>query len=208
MVTKVTRDVLDLTVRDITDGIKIIGNCGPDFAVNGTPIGLSTPCDGGFVNLGAINITVTGVLDVTAASVNGIDGEIPIGGVIMFNAAFATIPANFQLCDGTNGTPDMHEQFVYGTTTEGQLLDSGGDADAVVVQHNHGISDPSHRHTVFGSVSDGSGDNTFDQGSSGRRQDNTSAYATTGISINSSGESGTNKNLPPYIKLAYIQRMS
>ena len=210
MVTKVTRDVMDLSIRAVTDGIKINGDSGANFSIDGTPIGGTLPSDGTFVNLGATNLTITGgTFDVSGAStIVGIEGQVPVGTVVMFNAAFATIPANFQLCDGTNGTPDMTDQFVYGTNTEGQLLDSGGDADAVVVQHNHGISDPSHRHTIFGSLSDGSADNTFDQGSSGRRQDNTSAYATTGISINNSGESGTGKNIPPYIKLAFIQRMS
>ena len=102
----------------------------------------------------------------------------------------------------------MTNQFVYGTNTEGELLDSGGDADAVVVSHTHGVNDPGHTHIVFGSLNDGSNKNTCDQGSNTNLQNNTSGNSATGISINNSGESGTGKNLPPYIKLAYIQRMS
>lgn len=208
MVTKVTRDVLDLTVRDITDGIKIIGNCGPNFAVDGTPIGLGTPCDGAFVNLSSINTTITGTLDVTGASITGLV-TVPVGAVVMFNAAFATIPTNWQLCDGTNGTPDMTNQFVYGTNTEGELLDSGGSADAVVVQHDHTMNTTgAHTHTVVGSLNDG-GNVTFDRGSTTNlANQTTSSSGNHSHNINDSGVSGVGMNLPPFIKLAYIQRMS
>lgn len=35
-----------------------------------------------------------------------------IGGIIMWSGTIATIPSNYQLCDGTNGTPDLRNQFV------------------------------------------------------------------------------------------------
>ena len=131
--------------------------------------------------------------------------------MIFFNAAFATIPANWQLCDGTNGTPDMTNQFVYGTNIEGELLDSGGDADAVVVEHTHTMGNSgSHNHSVdaarsIGGFTDNGGapdqrvtQQTFNTGNGGNHQH----------TINDTGEDGTGKNLPPYIKLAFIQRMS
>ena len=71
MVTKATRDVIDLNVRSITDGISIEGDCGANFSMNGTPIGGTTPCDGAFVNLAATNLTVTGTIDGTGATVIG-----------------------------------------------------------------------------------------------------------------------------------------
>ncbi len=71
MVTKATRDVIDLNVRSITDGISIEGDCGANFSMNGTPIGGTTPCDGAFVNLSATNLTVTGTIDGTGATVIG-----------------------------------------------------------------------------------------------------------------------------------------
>jgi len=206
MVTKVTRDVLDLTVRDITDGIKIIGNCGPNFAVDGVPIGLSTPCDGGFVNLSTTNITATGTVDVTGATIIGLV-TVPVGSVIMFNAAFATIPVNWQLCDGTNGTPDMTNQFVYGTNTEGELLDTGGDADAVVVTHDHGMgSAGAHTHNTKAGVN-GNGSGGYDDANHTFNVATSSAGNHT-HNINNEGVSGVGKNIPPYIKLAYIQRMT
>jgi Peptidase_G2, IMC autoproteolytic cleavage domain len=71
MVTKATRDVIDLRVRAIDDGILVNGDCSANFAFNGTTIGLSTPCDGAFVNLSATNLTVTGTIDGTGATVVG-----------------------------------------------------------------------------------------------------------------------------------------
>ena len=207
MVTKVTRDVMDLSVRAITDGITIEGNCGANFAVNGTPIGLSTPCDAGFVNLSATNITVTGSLDVTGATITGLV-TVPVGSVVMFNAAFATIPSNWQLCDGTNGTPDMTNQFVYGTNTEGELLDSGGSADAVVVSHSHTASQAAHRHKVPTGNTSGNDDNIVDEGDNANSTNVYVDYQQPAITVNSAGVSGVNANIPQYIKLAFIQRMS
>lgn len=200
MVTKATRDVMDLSVREITSGLRVNGDNSANFSINGTTIGLTTAGDGTFVNLAATN--VSGI---------AFGGLTPIGGVIMFNAAFATLPSNWQLCDGTNGTPDMTNQFVYGTNTEGELLDSGGSADAVIVEHTHTMGNSgNHNHSVTaqrdtggftanGSPPDAKGFNqTFNTGSGGNHQH----------TINDTGEDGTGKNIPPYIKLAFIQRMS
>ncbi len=201
---------MDLSVRAIEDGITVEGNCGANFAFNGVPIGLSTPCDGGFVNLEATNITVTGTLDGTGASIVG-TGIVPIGGVIMFNAAFSTIPVNWQLCDGTNGTPDMTDQFVYGTNNEGELLDAGGDADAVVALHSHTTqNDGNHSHTFvaqqnIGGFTDNGG--APDQRSTSQNT-NTANAGNHNHTVNDAGEDPTDKNLPPFIKLAFIQRMS
>lgn len=71
MVTKATRDVIDVRTRAITDGIDIDGDCGANFSIDGVPIGLTTPCDGAFVNLSATNLTVTGTIDGTGATVIG-----------------------------------------------------------------------------------------------------------------------------------------
>ena len=71
MVTKATRDVIDLNVREVTDGIRIAGDCGVSFAMDGTPIGNSTPCEGTFTDLTATNLTVTGTIDGTGATVVG-----------------------------------------------------------------------------------------------------------------------------------------
>jgi len=138
-------------------------------------------------------------------------GINPIGAVIMFNASFASIPANWQLCDGTSGTPDMTDRFVYGTNTEGELEAIGGSADAVVVSHTHtanAVGDHTHSFTAQQNIG-----GFTDDGGAPDQQSTSQSRTTAGAgghnhTINSAGVSGTDKNLPPYVKLAYIQRMS
>ena len=71
MVTKATRDVIDLKVRPVTDGIDIQGDCSANFVMNGTTIGGTTPCDGTFVDLTATNLVVTGTIDASTATLIG-----------------------------------------------------------------------------------------------------------------------------------------
>lgn len=83
------------------------------------------------------------------------------------------------------------------------LEETGGSKDAIVVSHTHSASDSGHQHTVtLGSI------NAFGTGSSGSRgvysgtgtgTRDLSESATANISVSTTGSSGTNANLPPYI---------
>ena len=182
-----------------------------------------------------------------------VSSPVPVGGIIMFNAAFSEIPANFQLCDGSNGTPNMTDKFVYGTNTENEIGDTGGSANTPVVSHTHSIA---HNHGAIGSSSAGTHDHhAYRYDNSGVRSEtsgaqlclnrdpapaNADAYTICYVDSNdydlmsdavheaagahthtttvpnytgnsgaaSSGVSGSGTNIPPYVKLAYIQRMS
>jgi hypothetical protein len=52
------------------------------------------------------------VANLTQAAVNAI--AFPVGTVLLFHGLIGNIPAGFQACDGTNGTPDMRDKFVVG----------------------------------------------------------------------------------------------
>lgn len=62
-----------------------------------------------------------------------------------YTGTIASIPAGWQLCNGTNGTPDLRDKFVVGakqdsggvakTNVTGSLLQSGGN-----ISHTHTIS--------------------------------------------------------------------
>lgn len=56
------------------------------------------------------------------------EGWVPVGGIIMFSGAFADIPDNWHLCDGNDGTPDLTDRFILGTATEGDVGATGGTA--------------------------------------------------------------------------------
>lgn len=141
-------------------------------------------------------------------------GGVPTGAIIMWSGTIATIPEGWALCDGTNGTPNLVNRFIVGSSIDagGQSVTSitggntktGGTSNAIVVQHSHTITDPGHFHTVASRVSGGGWDNAAGSSDPGNRNTDTK---TTGISINQSGQSGTNQNLPPYFALAYIMKL-
>lgn len=130
--------------------------------------------------------------------------SVPSGAILLWSGSIASIPTGFVLCDGTNSTPDLRNRFVVGAGDTYSVDDTGGSADAVVVSHTHTITDPGHTHTQYGT---GPKNNSFDSGTSvANDSSGPTGSSTTGISINSAGESGTNKNLPPYYALAYIMK--
>ena len=78
MVTKATRDVIDLGLRGGIDILEdpaaafiVSGDSSANFSIDGVPIGLSNPADAEFVNLEANNLTVTGTIDGSGATVIG-----------------------------------------------------------------------------------------------------------------------------------------
>ena len=136
------------------------------------------------------------------ASSGDVGGNVPVGGIIMYSGTQTELNAltNWKLCDGNNGTPNLKDKFVIGadqyssgwkTNVTGSLTPSGGSKDAVVVQHNH-------TYVTKGGVY---------TGDSHTEQSNTWRLEST-VNTGDSGESGTNKNLPPYYALAYIMRIS
>jgi hypothetical protein len=84
--------------------------------------------------------------------------------------------------------------------------ETGGSKDAVVVSHTHAITDPGHTHTVpnvltLGGTSTYSGSEVVVQ-----QVTRTSNSSTTGISVNSTGSSGTNANVQPFIVVRMWKR--
>jgi len=129
---------------------------------------------------------------------------IPSGGIIIWSGSSGSIPSGWYLCDGSNSTPDLRNRFVVGATSTYAVGATGGSADAIVVSHTHSVSDPGHSHSL------GFQNTTIDQnaGSAGlvRQGSSNTGTATTGISISTTGSSGTNANLPPYYALCYIMK--
>lgn len=79
--------------------------------------------------------------------------------------------------------------------------ETGGSKDAIVVSHTHtaSVTDPGHIHTTLGYGSGNSA--TYGNGGGVVQTSNSTASATTGVtvSVNSTGSSGTNANLQPYV---------
>ena len=139
---------------------------------------------------------------------------IPTGLITMWSGTIASIPSGWYLCDGNNSTPDLRDKFIVGakqdetsiakTNITGALTQTGGSKDAVAVSHTHTITDPGHLHTV--SYRPDLAGATGGYNVAGNTNTVNTGTATTGISINSAGVSGTNANLPPYYALAFIMK--
>jgi len=134
-------------------------------------------------------------------------GTIPIGGIIMWSGSVASVPTGWSICNGANGTPNLVDRFIVGAGSGYAVAATGGSANATLVAHTHTISDPGHAHTYLVSTQGGAREDTPLDNFIYRSGAATSSN-TTGITINSSGSSGTNANLPPYYALAFIMRTS
>ena len=139
-------------------------------------------------------------------------GQVPLGGVIMFFGLVANIPAQYALCDGSNGTPNLIDQFVMGTVIEEDIGSSGGTADQINVSHNHtfsGVTLPSHNHTLLKAASTGAGgiQPWGYAGTSAQLNIQGASAGTPSGTISTEGESGTGLNIPPFVKLGYIMRI-
>lgn len=91
--------------------------------------------------------------------------------------------------------------------------ETGGSKDAIVVSHSHtaSVSDPGHNHTISDvpTLQQDSGQYSAPAGNDDYPyQSRTSSSSTTGISvgISTTGSSGTNANLPPYITVYIWKR--
>ena len=52
--------------------------------------------------------------------------SVPIGGIIAYTGSLNTLPLNYHICDGTNGTPDLRDRFIVGAGSSYNLNTIGG----------------------------------------------------------------------------------
>lgn len=86
--------------------------------------------------------------------------------------------------------------------------ETGGSYDAVNVAHTHSITDPGHRHTIPNAQNNDGGQPYVEDAGGYNLLTTYTNTVTTGITINSAGESGTNKNIQPYITVYMWKRVS
>jgi len=172
----------------------------------------------------------TDTLKVTNLEISGSGGGVvPVGGIIIWSGAQNAIPTGWALCDGSSGRPDLRNRFVIGAGSSYSVGSTGGFSDAINISHthttnstgshSHGISDPGHAHAYLRTTNfaSGGGDASNRRAPFQETSTNTTGVYT-GISIssggshshnvNSSGSSGTGRNLPPYYALCYIIKLS
>ena len=189
----------------ITGNLQMGGN-----KVTGMADGSSATDAATYGQVVGINSVITGVIQMwpTASAPTGY--LLCAGSAVSrttYAALFAIIGTTFGVGDGTTtfNLPNYTNRMPYGTTVGA----TGGSADAVVVSHTHTatVTDPTHSHSLSGNAYVNSGGNTvagniFAFGNT----INTTDAASTGISVANSttGVSGTNANLPPYLGINFI----
>jgi len=133
-----------------------------------------------------------------------------------------SIPNGWQLCNGTNGTPDLRGKFVVGLDQESDdyesIGDTGGEAshtltESEMPQHKHnGMTERDGQHSHSVTVLDpitgspvagykGSSDYQLRNKSTTTTPSGTHSHS---LDINNAGGSQDHENRPPYFTLAYI----
>ena len=126
-----------------------------------------------------------------------------------YAALFAVIGYSFGGSGGTFSLPNYIDRMPIGSGNLYGMGDTGGSKDAIVVSHTHTatsvVADPGHVHSYNysnGSVSTGGTGSLLQVGS---ENTNTSSTGITVATSNSTtGVSGTNANLPPYLGIQFI----
>lgn len=138
--------------------------------------------------------------------------NLPIGSIIAWDND--TIPTGWQLCDGTNDTPDLRDKFVRGANNDTDLLGTGGGTSHT---HTNSATDTGNSHShgdyVVNGNSGNSGASAVVSGSGATSSGNHTHYlegTVQYVAAHSHTLSDTNSvttTLPPYIKLYFIMRM-
>lgn len=93
------------------------------------------------------------IRQVSDAAAAALTAALPAGIIAIWSGTIASIPAGWQLADGTNGTVDLRDKFVFGAGPVTAVGTTGG-AKTVTLSaaqmpvHNHGVNDPGHGHSV------------------------------------------------------------
>jgi hypothetical protein len=157
---------------------------------------------------------------VTAAISAAVLAQIYPVGSVYINASVATNPATL-LGFGT-WTEIGAGRVLVGQDASDASFDvmgeTGGSKDAIVVSHTHSVTDPGHIHAPPSGLtapwlgnSKGGADGAIDgstvvTANDRDPQSGNTQSATTGISLSSTGSSGTNANLQPYVVVKMWQR--
>jgi len=163
------------------------------------------------------NELVTDVTDhenrlVAVASGGSAVTNIPVGGIIMWSGALGSLSAEWHICDGTYGTPNLRNYFIQGAGDTYDPDDKGGD-----LVHDHAVtasnSGGSHTHstslTTAGASALQSANATpiIPAGSSGHTH--SASFSTGSSSTHTHGVPDTNdaSGLPNYKAVYFVMRI-
>ena len=108
------------------------------------------------------------------------------------NGLGKNLRTGWAICNGNNGTPNLQGRVLIHYSADFPLGTVGGSKDAVVVEHTHLI------------------DQVFNEGIRGGTTVASGGGAVEAVgtqNVQTTGVSGTNKNMPPYLSIVYIMKL-
>lgn len=142
------------------------------------------------------------------------DVIVPVGGILMWDNVIASKPTGFSLCNGSGGTIDLRDKFVYGASADGELGATGGadthvhanSATGAAGAHTHSLGVSTGNSASNNNVSGYSGGTTVADG--GHNHSISATSDSDADHTHSMSDTGAGSSLPPYLKLYFIQRTS
>ena len=143
-------------------------------------------------------------------------GYLPPGVIVMWSGSLVSIPDGWALCDGTNGMPDLRDQFVVGAGNSYSVGDIGGVISVTLtvdqlpahahsatasIAGNHNHFQDNHTHGGEYSSMGGTG---WDYVSSYEEYTSWAGAHTHDISVEETGGEQPHENRPPYYSVAFI----
>lgn len=146
----------------------------------------------------------------------------PIGGIAAWRLPRTGIPANWQQCDGTNGTPNLLGKYVKGAANAGEVLSTGGTLTHTHTPNTHTHATTAHTHVASQDDTSNDSDGGLHIGAGSGGADGWSYphmhyMALAGVVTNSTDLGATDavaetvstvNHEPPYREICWIERMS
>jgi len=133
---------------------------------------------------------------------------VAIGQIVVWQGI--SIPENWQVCDGSDGTPDLRGMFVYG-----KYDDSDTPTSASATTHTHvgagSSTNASHDHSATSSIGTDSGTSTLggaNRYAAGDHNHGSSATIVSAVGHSHSTSLASSSGLPPYMLLYYIMKVA
>lgn len=138
------------------------------------------PVYGGNISAGTVTATTQPYNNISTrvATTAYVNSVLPYGMIVMWSGSVATIPTGWQLCNGSNNTPDLRNQFIVGAGS-GYAVGATGGASSVSLStgnmpaHTHSFNNTTstgvageHSHSLSITVSDPGHDHVFKGGNS------------------------------------------